>query len=259
MSKLVNKVTAAGLIVALGIIYGDIGTSPLYVFSEIINGKKIEPVLIIGGLSCIIWTLTLQTTIKYVALTLRADNRGEGGIFSLYTLVRRQKKWLVIPAMLGGAALLADGMITPPISVASAVEGLRNISAFNNITEQTIILIILGILTLLFFMQQFGSASIGKMFGPIMLVWFLMLAVLGISHISDDLSILKAFNPYFAIKILFFYPKGFWLLGAVFLCTTGAEALYSDLGHTGRANIRYTWVFVKACLIFNYLGQGAWL
>ena len=259
MSKHVNKVTAAGLIVALGIIYGDIGTSPLYVFSEIINGRKIEPDLIIGGLSCIIWTLTLQTTIKYVVLTLRADNRGEGGIFSLYTLVRRQKKWLVIPAMLGGAALLADGMITPPISVASAVEGLRNISAFQNITEQTIILIILGILTLLFFMQQFGSASIGKLFGPIMLIWFLMLAVLGISHISDDLSILKAFNPYYAIKILFFYPKGFWLLGAVFLCTTGAEALYSDLGHTGRANIRYTWVFVKTCLILNYLGQGAWL
>jgi len=259
VSKHVNKVTAAGLIVALGIIYGDIGTSPLYVFSEIINGRKIEPDLIIGGLSCIIWTLTLQTTIKYVVLTLRADNRGEGGIFSLYTLVRRQKKWLVIPAMLGGAALLADGMITPPISVASAVEGLRNISAFQNITEQTIILIILGILTLLFFMQQFGSASIGKMFGPIMLIWFLMLAVLGISHISDDLSILKAFNPYYAIKILFFYPKGFWLLGAVFLCTTGAEALYSDLGHTGRANIRYTWVFVKTCLILNYLGQGAWL
>jgi KUP system potassium uptake protein len=259
VSKHVNKVTAAGLIVALGIIYGDIGTSPLYVFSEMINGRKIEPDLIIGGLSCIIWTLTLQTTIKYVALTLRADNRGEGGIFSLYTLVRRQKKWLVIPAMLGGAALLADGMITPPISVASAVEGLRNIPVLENITEQTIIIIILAILTLLFFMQQFGSASIGKMFGPIMLVWFLMLAILGISHISDDLSILKAFNPYYAIKILFFYPKGFWLLGAVFLCTTGAEALYSDLGHTGRANIRYTWVFVKTCLILNYLGQGAWL
>ena len=259
VSKHVNKVTAAGLIVALGIIYGDIGTSPLYVFSEMINGKKIEPILIIGGLSCIIWTLTLQTTIKYVALTLRADNRGEGGIFSLYTLVRRQKKWLVIPAMLGGAALLADGMITPPISVASAVEGLRNIPVLHDITEQTIIIIILGILTLLFFMQQFGSASIGKMFGPIMLIWFLMLAVLGIGHMSDDLSILKAFNPYYAIKILVVYPKGFWLLGAVFLCTTGAEALYSDLGHTGRANIRYTWVFVKTCLIFNYLGQGAWL
>ena len=259
MSKQVNKVTAAGLIVALGIIYGDIGTSPLYVFSEIINGKKIEPLLIIGGLSCIIWTLTLQTTIKYVALTLRADNRGEGGIFSLYTLVRRQKKWLVIPAMIGGAALLADGMITPPISVASAVEGMRNIPGLHDITEQTIILIILGILTILFFMQQFGTASIGKMFGPIMFIWFIMLAVLGLAHISDEWGILKAFNPYYAIDLLVTYPKGFWLLGAVFLCTTGAEALYSDLGHTGRANIRYTWVYVKTCLILNYLGQGAWL
>ena len=259
MSKHVNKVTAAGLIVALGIIYGDIGTSPLYVFSEIINGKAIEPLLIIGGLSCIIWTLTLQTTLKYVALTLKADNRGEGGIFSLYTLVRRQKKWLVIPAMLGGAALLADGMITPPISVAAAVEGLRNMPVLHDITEQTIIVIVLGILTLLFFMQQFGSASIGKMFGPIMLVWFGMLAVLGIMHISDEWQIFKAFNPYYAIKLLTVYPKGFWLLGAVFLCTTGAEALYSDLGHCGRANIRYTWVYVKTTLILNYLGQGAWL
>jgi KUP system potassium uptake protein len=259
VSKHVNKVTAAGLIVALGIIYGDIGTSPLYVFSEIINGKVIEPLLIIGGLSCIIWTLTLQTTIKYVLLTLKADNRGEGGIFSLYTLVRRQKKWLVIPAMLGGAALLADGMITPPISVSAAVEGLRNIPVLHDITEKTIIIIVLGILTLLFFMQQFGTASIGKMFGPIMLIWFAMLAVLGISHISDEWSILKAFNPYYAVKILTIYPKGFWLLGAVFLCTTGAEALYSDLGHCGRANIRYTWIFVKAALILNYLGQGAWL
>ncbi|MBP6023605.1 KUP/HAK/KT family potassium transporter [Ferruginibacter sp.] len=259
MSKQVNKVTAAGLIVALGIIYGDIGTSPLYVFSEIINGKVIEPLLIIGGLSCIIWTLTLQTTIKYVLLTLKADNRGEGGIFSLYTLVRRQKKWLVIPAMLGGAALLADGMITPPISVSAAVEGLRNIPVLHDITEKTIIIIVLGILTLLFFMQQFGTASIGKMFGPIMLIWFAMLAVLGVSHISEEWSILKAFNPYYAVKILTIYPKGFWLLGAVFLCTTGAEALYSDLGHCGRANIRYTWIFVKATLILNYLGQGAWL
>jgi KUP system potassium uptake protein len=259
VSKHVNKVTAAGLIVALGIIYGDIGTSPLYVFSEIINGKIIEPLLIIGGLSCIIWTLTLQTTFKYVILTLKADNRGEGGIFSLYTLVRRQKKWLVIPAMIGGAALLADGMITPPISVSAAVEGLRNIPVLHDITEKTIIIIVLGILTLLFFMQQFGSASIGKMFGPIMLIWFSMLAILGISHISDEWSILKAFNPYYAIKILTIYPKGFWLLGAVFLCTTGAEALYSDLGHCGRANIRYTWIFVKTTLILNYLGQGAWL
>ena len=217
MSKQVNKVTIAGLIVALGIIYGDIGTSPLYVFSEIINGKVIEPLLIIGGLSCIIWTLTLQTTIKYVILTLKADNRGEGGIFSLYTLVRRQKKWLVIPAMIGGAALLADGMITPPISVSAAVEGLRNIPLLTDITDKTIIIIVLGILTLLFFMQQFGSASIGKMFGPIMLIWFSMLGVLGISHLHDDWTILKAFNPYYAIKILTVYPKGFWLLGASLL------------------------------------------
>jgi KUP system potassium uptake protein len=281
VSKHVNKVTVAGLIVALGIIYGDIGTSPLYVFSEIINGKVIEPLLIIGGLSCIIWTLTLQTTLKYVVLTLKADNRGEGGIFSLYTLVRRQKKWLVIPAMVGGAALLADGMITPPISVTSAVEGLKStrffdwflphdkINAIGDLIERqhfiedyitkVIVFIVIIIIALLFFLQQFGTASIGKMFGPIMLIWFGMLAVLGISHITDDLNIFKAFNPYYAIKLLTVYPKGFWLLGAVFLCTTGAEALYSDLGHCGRANIRYTWVFVKISLILNYLGQGAWL
>ncbi len=255
----VNKVTAAGLIVALGIIYGDIGTSPLYVFSEIINGKKIEDLLIIGGLSCIIWTLTLQTTLKYVVLTLKADNRGEGGIFSLYTLVRRQKKWLVIPAMLGGAALLADGMITPPITVTAAVEGLDNIPILHGIELRTIIIIVLGILAVMFFMQQFGTASIGKMFGPIMVIWFTMLGVLGFSHITDDWNIFKAFNPYYAIKLLTVYPKGFWLLGAVFLCTTGAEALYSDLGHCGRGNIRRSWIFVKVSLILNYLGQGSYL
>lgn len=255
----INKVTAAGLLVALGIIYGDIGTSPLYVFSAIINGKPIEELLILGGLSCIIWTLTLQTTIKYVLLTLQADNKGEGGIFSLYTLVRRQKKWLVIPAMLGGAALLADGMITPPISITSAIEGLKNIPALATIQENTIIIIVLGILVLLFFMQQFGTNSIGKMFGPVMSIWFCMLAVLGLTHISAEWTVLKAFNPYYAVKLLTIYPEGFWILGAVFLCTTGAEALYSDLGHCGRGNIRISWIFVKSCLILNYLGQGAWL
>ncbi len=259
MSKHVNKASVAGLIIAMGIIYGDIGTSPLYVISEIINGKTITEDLILGGLSCIIWTLTLQTTIKYVVLTLKADNRGEGGIFALYTLVRRQKKWLVIPAMIGGAALLADGMITPPISVTSAIEGLDNIPIFKGITVQTIIFIVLVILTLLFFMQQFGTNSIGKMFGPVMIIWFGMLAILGLAHISEYWSILKAFNPYYAIKLLTVYPKGFWILGAVFLCTTGAEALYSDLGHCGRANIRYSWILVKTCLIINYLGQGAYL
>ncbi len=265
MGKHINKVSAAGLLIALGIIYGDIGTSPLYVFDAIIKSKPddlrmpLNEFLIIGALSCIIWTLTLQTTVKYVILTLRADNKGEGGIFSLYTLVRRQKKWLVLPAMVGGAALLADGMITPPISVTAAIEGLKNIPALSNITESTIVYIVIGILAALFFLQQFGTGSIGKLFGPVMLVWFGMLAVLGISHISDDWSVLKAFNPYYGIKLLMTYPKGFWLLGAVFLCTTGAEALYSDLGHCGRGNIRYTWLLVKTCLILHYLGQGAWL
>jgi KUP system potassium uptake protein len=254
-----NRATAAGLLVALGIIYGDIGTSPLYVFSSIINGRPIEENLILGGLSCIIWTLTLQTTFKYVILTLKADNKGEGGIFSLYTLVRRQRKWLVFPAMLGGAALLADGMITPPISITSAIEGLKNIKPLHDITENTIILIVIIIIAILFFMQQFGTKSIGKLFGPIMAIWFCMLAVLGVQGMAGDLSVLKAFNPVYAVKLLTLYPSGFWILGAVFLCTTGAEALYSDLGHCGRGNIRISWIFVKACLILNYLGQGAWL
>jgi KUP system potassium uptake protein len=259
VSKHISKVSAAGLLVALGIIYGDIGTSPLYVFDEIIHGRVITELLVVGSLSCIIWTLTLQTTIKYVILTLQADNRGEGGIFSLYTLVRRRRKWLVLPAMIGGAALLADGMITPPISVTSAIEGLRITPAFSNIQQSTIIYIVIGILALLFFMQQFGTLSIGKMFGPIMLAWFSMLAVLGISHITDYLSVFKALNPYEAVLFLKEYPGGFWLLGAVFLCTTGAEALYSDLGHCGRGNIRRSWIFVKSCLLITYIGQAAWL
>lgn len=257
MGKNLNKVSAAGLVIALGIIYGDIGTSPLYVFNAIINHKVINDQLIIGTLSCIIWTITLQTTLKYVILVLQADNKGEGGTFSLYALVRRRKKWLVIPAMIGGAALLADGIITPPISVTSAIEGLKELPALQNIATDTIVIIVIGILALFFFMQQFGTASIGKLFGPIMFIWFTMLAVLGAIHITDDLSILKALNPYYAIDFLVTYPEGFWLLGAVFLCTTGAEALYSDLGHCGRQNIRYSWFYVKACLLLNYFGQGA--
>ena len=259
MSKNLNKVTSAGLIIALGIIYGDIGTSPLYVLNEIIHGKVISEALILGSLSCVIWTLTLQTTIKYVILTLKADNKGEGGIFSLYALVRRRKKWLVVPAMIGGAALLADGIITPPISITSAIEGLRQLPSLSHIQTSTIVGIVIAIISLIFFMQQFGTASIGKMFGPIMLVWFGMLAILGAIHLLDDIAIFKAFNPYYAFELLTMYPKGFWLLGAVFLCTTGAEALYSDLGHCGKGNIRISWMFVKSCLILNYLGQGAWL
>ncbi|HZK63358.1 MAG TPA: KUP/HAK/KT family potassium transporter [Puia sp.] len=259
MSKQNDKVTIATLVIALGIIYGDIGTSPLYVLNAIVNGRVISELLILGSLSCIIWTLTLQTTIKYVWLTLKADNKGEGGIFSLYALVRRQKRWLVIPAMIGGAALLADGMITPPISVTAAIEGLRQLPNMNYIPQDTIVYIVLGILVVLFFLQQFGTQSIGKLFGPIMFIWFTMMAVLGGSHLVDDLGIFKALSPFYAIELLTIYPKGFWLLGAVFLCTTGAEALYSDLGHCGKSNIRISWIYVKTCLILNYLGQGAWL
>lgn len=254
-----NKASATGLIIALGIVYGDLGTSPLYVFNEILKDRHINELLIVGGLSCIIWTLTLQTTLKYILLTLKADNKGEGGIFSLYALVRRHRKWLVVPAMIGGASLLADGMITPTISVTSAVEGLRQIDLFHSIRENSIEIIVLTILTILFFVQQFGTNSIGKLFGPFMFLWFLMLAVLGMFHIGDELSIFKAFNPYYGIKLLTTYPRGFWILGGVFLCVTGAEALYSDLGHCGRGNIRVSWILVKACLILNYLGQGAWL
>lgn len=254
-----SKVSIAGLLIALGIIYGDIGTSPLYVLNAVIKGKDISEFLIIGVLSLIIWTLTLQTTLKYVILTLQADNKGEGGIFSLFALVRRRRKWLVVPAMIGGAALLADGMITPAISVTSAIEGLKQVPSIAGISQDSIIYIVLGILSALFFLQQFGTALIGRFFGPLMLLWFVMLAVLGLVHISDDLAVFKAFNPWYGIKLLILYPKGFYILGGVFLCTTGAEALYSDLGHCGKWNIRYSWIFVKACLILNYLGQGAWL
>jgi KUP system potassium uptake protein len=254
-----NRVSIAGLLIALGIIFGDIGTSPLYVLNAITSGKTITEELLIGALSLIIWTLTLQTTVKYVILTLRADNKGEGGIFSLFALVRRRRKWLVLPAMVGGAALLADGMITPPISVTSAVEGLKQIPAFHNIDQWTVIIIVISILSVLFFLQQFGSAFIGRSFGPVMTVWFTMLAALGFAQMVQDMSVIKAFNPYYGIKLLIAYPKGFYILGGVFLCTTGAEALYSDLGHCGKWNIRYSWIFVKTCLIINYLGQGAWL
>jgi KUP system potassium uptake protein len=259
VSKNANKVSAAGLLIALGIIFGDIGTSPLYVFNAICDGKTVSELLIIGSLSCVIWTLTLQTTIKYVSLTLRADNKGEGGIFSLYALVRRHGKKTVLLAMIGGAALLADGMITPPISITSAVEGLRNMPSLHFLPDSVIVRIVLVILVALFLFQQFGTAWIGKMFGPIMFIWFMMLAILGLSHIGMDWGILKAFNPYYAIALLTQYPSGFWILGAVFLCTTGAEALYSDLGHCGRGNIRISWIFVKITLVLNYLGQGAYL
>jgi len=262
MSKELNKLSAAGLLVALGIIYGDIGTSPLYVMSSIVGKKEITENLIYGGISCVFWTLTLQTTFKYIILTLQADNHGEGGIFSLFALVRRYRKWLYLPAIIGAGTLLADGIITPPISVSSAVEGLSGVQGLEDLIAPGNTLtvgIIIGILSLLFFFQQFGTNLIGSTFGPIMLAWFLMLAVLGIHYIIIYPFILKAFHPIYAWDLLTTYPHGFWLLGSVFLCTTGAEALYSDLGHCGRKNIQYSWMLVKCCLLLNYFGQGAWL
>ncbi|MBE7508690.1 MAG: KUP/HAK/KT family potassium transporter [Bacteroidia bacterium] len=250
-----SKISAAGLLVTLGIIYGDLGTSPLYVMKPIIGNNLISSDLVLGGISCIFWTLTLQTTIKYVLLTLRADNKGEGGIFSLYALVRKTKvKWLIFPAIIGGSALLADGLITPSISVSSAVEGLRFLSP-----HIPTIPIVITIIFLLFFLQQFGTNFVGKSFGPIMLIWFSMISILGLNQIVDNVSVLKAVNPYYAIHLLTMYPGGFWILGAVFLCTTGAEALYSDLGHCGKKNVYATWGFVKLSLLINYFGQAAWL
>ena len=249
-----HKLSTAGLLVTLGIIYGDIGTSPLYVMKSIVGDKPISEMLIYGGISCVFWTLTIQTTIKYIWMTLRADNKGEGGIFSLYSLVKRRGKWLFWPSMIGAATLLCDGIITPPISVASAVEGLK---VFDE--GIPVMPIVLAIITGLFMIQRYGTKLVGVAFGPIMLIWFSMLAVLGTYNAMLHPEIFNALNPKYAYDLLANYPKGFWLLGAVFLCTTGAEALYSDLGHCGRPNIRVTWIFVKTALVLNYMGQGAWL
>ncbi len=253
----VSKITLAGLLLTLGIIYGDIGTSPLYVMKAIVGDKPINSTVIIGGMSLVFWTLTLQTTIKYVIFTLRADNKGEGGIFSLYALIKKAKrKWLIFPAIIGGCCILGEGIITPPISVASAIEGLQLIPRFSDIPT---IPIVIAIITGLFFIQQFGTKFIGKFFGPVMMIWFLTLGIMGIIGLSHDFTVLKALNPYYGINLLINHPGAFWLLGAVFLCTTGAEALYSDMGHCGRHNIRISWIFVKLMLVLNYMGQTAWL
>ncbi len=252
--KHIHQLSAAGVLISLGIIYGDIGTSPLYVFKAIVDDRIITSDLILGGLSCIFWTLTLQTTLKYVIITLRADNKGEGGIFSLFSLVKRKSRWLIVPAMIGGCALLADGIITPPITVSSAIEGLGIVYP-----GLPTVPIVIAILTCLFIIQQFGTSFVGRAFGPIMFVWFTMMAVLGLSFITQYPAILKSINPYYAYNLLSSNPSSFLILGAVFLCTTGAEALYSDLGHCGKSNIRVSWIYVKTCLLLNYMGQGVWL
>jgi len=250
-----NKVTFAGLLITIGIVFGDIGTSPLYVVKAIISGApEISKLLIYGALSCVFWTLTLQTTFKYVFITLRADNHGEGGIFALFALMKKKSSWAAVLTMIGGGALLADGVITPSITVTSSIEGLQLMNP-----TMPVLPVVLLIITALFFVQQFGTNFLGKSFGPIMVIWFGMLATLGFVQLTKFPEIINALSPVYAYNFLTQYPKGFFLLGAVFLCTTGAEALYSDLGHCGIKNIRVSWFFVKISLVLNYLGQGAWL
>lgn len=251
----INKVSPQGLLVAIGIVFGDIGTSPLYVLAAVVRGHELTQTLVLGTLSCIFWTLTIQTTIKYVLITLQADNKGEGGIFSLYALVHRfSGRWLIISAVVGGAFLLADGLITPPISVSSAIEGLL---IFDPKLETEPIVI--GILIGLFVVQQFGTQLLGRLFGPVMLIWFTFIGVIGFLALLAHPSVLLAINPLYAFRLLTQYPGGFWLLGGVFLCTTGAEALYSDMGHCGRGNIRFSWIYVKLTLLLSYAGQTAYL
>ena len=250
-----RKITLAGSLIAIGIVFGDIGTSPLYTLNAVFHGRRITEGIALGSLSCIFWTLFFQSTLKYVIITLQADNNGEGGIFSLYALIRKYwGKWLVFCAMAGGAFLMADGIITPPISVASAVEGVRDIYPHLNTVP-----IIIVILIALFLFQQFGTDKIGKVFGPAMLIWFSFIGVIGAMALSQNIYALKALNPYYAYQMLVNEPSGFWLLGSIFLCTTGAEALYSDMGHCGRNNIRISWIFVKTTLVLSYAGQTAWL
>lgn len=250
-----KKLSTNGILIALGIIYGAIGTSPLYVMNAVFGSEIIQSEVVRGTISAIFWTLSIQATLKYVVLTLRADNKGEGGIFSLYALVKRTKfKWLVVPAIIGGSALLADGVITPSISISAALEGFK----FYNPDFNTLPFII-GILILLFFLQQFGSSILWKPFGPIMTIWFLMLGVLGFIQIQTNWSVLACVNPTYAYRLLITHPYGFTIFGAIFLCTTGAETLYSDMGHSNKKNIRISWVYVKIMLLLNYFGQGAWL
>lgn len=263
-----NKMTLAGILVALGVVYGDIGTSPMYTMSSLVAGngglKNISTDFILGSISLIFWTLTIITTTKYVLIALRADNNGEGGIFALYTLVRKKAKWLLIPAMIGGATFLSDGMMTPAVTVTTAIEGLKGLNINNHVlitNQKTVVLVTIIILSCLFFIQRFGTEALGKAFGPIMLLWFTSLAVAGLYRLAGDWSFLRALNPYYAFQTLISpaNKNGIFILGSIFLATTGAEALYSDMGHVGRNNIYGSWPYVKICLLINYLGQGVWL
>ncbi|BAQ56576.1 truncated potassium transport protein [Lactobacillus acetotolerans] len=268
MDRKRKRITMAGLLITIGIVYGDIGTSPLYVMKSILEGNgglaTASRELIIGSISLILWTVTLLTTVKYVMIALNATNHGEGGIFALYALVRKRAKWLVIPALVGGAALLADGTLTPAVTVTTSIEGLKKMKFGANIpvpNQSVVIAITIVILLLLFSIQRMGTSIIGKAFGPIMFVWFTFLGLTGIANMSHDWSILEALNPVWAIRILFSPANkvGIFILGSIFLATTGAEALYSDVGHVGKGNIRGSWPYVFICLALNYLGQGVWI
>lgn len=260
--------SAGAALITLGVVYGDIGTSPMYVMKSIIEGNgglsQLSDELILGTLSLVIWTVTLLTTVKYVLVAMQADNHGEGGIFSLYSLVKNHGRWLIIPAMAGGAALLADGVLTPAVTVTTAIEGLRSIPSMHLLlgdSQNKIVVITLVIIACLFLLQRAGTSSIGKAFGPVMSLWFLFLAAAGAGNIINDISVFRALNPVYAVRILTSPSNhaGIMIMGGVFLATTGAEALYSDMGHVGKGNIYASWPFVKVCLLLNYLGQGAWL
>ena len=268
MDKNKKRISAAGLLITIGIVYGDIGTSPLYVMKSIVTGNggiaNVNRELILGSISLIFWTVTLLTTVKYVLIALRATNRGEGGIFALYALVRKRAKWLVMPALIGGAALLADGTLTPAVTVTTSIEGLKNMHFGSSVpvpNQNAVIIITIAILLVLFSIQMLGTSSIGKAFGPIMFVWFTFLGIIGVYNMTNDWSILEALNPVWAIKVLFSPSNkaGIFILGSIFLATTGAEALYSDVGHVGKGNIRGSWPYVFLCLTLNYLGQGVWI
>ena len=262
-----ERASAAGFLIALGIVYGDIGTSPLYTMQSLVeNQGGLEAVsenFILGSISLIFWTLTLITTMKYVIIALKADNHHEGGIFSLYTLVRKMARWLMIPALIGGATLLSDGALTPAVTVTSAVEGLKSVPALQDYygNQSLVIVTTLVILTLLFSIQRYGTGFVGKVFGPVMLIWFSFLGISGFLNSLTDLSVFKAINPYYAINLLLSPEnrQGIFILGSVFLATTGAEALYSDMGHVGRGNIYISWPLVKVCILLSYFGQGAWI
>ena len=263
-----SKFSMGMILVAIGIVYGDIGTSPMYVMKSIVEGnggiQNVDPEFIVGSLSLVIWTITLLTTVKHVLIALKADNHGEGGIFALYTLVRDYGKWLIIPTMIGGCTMLADGVLTPAVTVTTAVEGLRSIAFMDRLLgdgQFVVIVITLTIISVLFMIQRSGTSLIGKMFGPVMMIWFLYLGATGVWLALGDLTIIRALNPVYAVRVLFSpgNKAGLMILGSVFLCTTGAEALYTDMGHVGKENIMRSWPFVKLCLILNYMGQSVWI